>query len=176
VDGLRLLHSMGDTFELTRTLEDRTGQRRHCWRGLHRPGDGRGPSGLRADGHPEQLPEVLPTVDPSLGALVKATLEANDIEVRTSTTVQHIAKAPAGSGGRLQVGTVNSEGAVCRAPSPTWSWRSSGRPGILDPEGVLPTAGLAGELRGGRSPRHGGHGLLWLPAHPGVLPALCRMH
>ena len=36
----------------------------------------------------EQLPEVLPTVDPQLGALVHAELAAHGVEVLTGTTVQ----------------------------------------------------------------------------------------
>ena len=38
----------------------------------------------------EQLPEVLPTVDPELGALVHAELAAHGVEVLTGTTVQAI--------------------------------------------------------------------------------------
>ena len=41
----------------------------------------------------EQLPEVLPTVDPQLGALVHAELAAHGVEVLTGTTVQAISKA-----------------------------------------------------------------------------------
>ena len=63
-DGVHLLHSMGDTFELMRTLE--SGPRRAVivGAGLHRPRDGRGASarGLEVT-QIEQLPEVLPTVD-----------------------------------------------------------------------------------------------------------------
>ncbi len=46
----------------------------------------------------EQLPEVLPTVDPELGALVHAELAAHGVEVLTGTTVQAISKAPPGAG------------------------------------------------------------------------------
>ena len=42
----------------------------------------------------EQLPEVLPTVDPELGALVHAELAARGVEVLTGTTVQAISRAP----------------------------------------------------------------------------------
>src|SRR5271165_4588522 len=78
-DGVHLLHSMGDTFELVRTIEE------------DRPASavivGAGyiglemAEGLQARGLSvtqfEQLPEVLPTVDASLGALVNDTLTAN---------------------------------------------------------------------------------------------------
>ena len=58
----------------------------------------------------EQLPEVLPTVDPELGALVHAELAARGVEVLTGTTVQAISKAPAGKDGRLLVEAVTGSG------------------------------------------------------------------
>lgn len=112
-DGVHLLHSMGDTFALMRTLEGT------CPASAVIVGAGyiglEMAEGLRARGLAitqfEQLPEVLPTVDPSLGALVHATLEEHGIDVRTSTTVKRIAKPPAGSSGRLQVDAVDPSGA-----------------------------------------------------------------
>ena len=48
----------------------------------------------------EQLPEVLPTVDPELGALVHAELAARGVEVLTGTTVRRSAGTrPARPGG-----------------------------------------------------------------------------
>ena len=113
-DGVHLLHSMGDTFELMRTLEDTSPDRAVIvgagYLGLEMAG------GLRARGLSvtqfEQLPEVLPTVDASLGALVNATLTSQGIDVRTSTTVHRVGRAPAGSAARLQVDAVNATGAV----------------------------------------------------------------
>ena len=98
-DGVHLLHSMGDTFALMRTLEQ------------PRPASavivGAGYIGLEmADAlttrglavtQMEQLPEVLPTVDPELGALVHAELAAHGVEVLTGTTVQAISQAPPGA-------------------------------------------------------------------------------
>jgi NADPH-dependent 2,4-dienoyl-CoA reductase/sulfur reductase-like enzyme len=64
----------------------------------------------------EQLPEVLPTVDPELGALVHAELAAHGVQVLTGTTVHAISKAPPGGSGRLQVQATAAEGtAVTRA-------------------------------------------------------------
>ena len=64
----------------------------------------------------EQLPEVLPTVDPQLGALVHAELAAHGVEVLTGTTVQAISKAPPGGAGRLHVQATAADGtAVTRA-------------------------------------------------------------
>ncbi|MCE6995479.1 FAD-dependent oxidoreductase [Saccharothrix sp. S26] len=41
----------------------------------------------------ERLPQVLPTVDPELGALVSDELRAHNVDVRTDTTVQRITKS-----------------------------------------------------------------------------------
>jgi NADPH-dependent 2,4-dienoyl-CoA reductase/sulfur reductase-like enzyme len=58
----------------------------------------------------EQLPEVLPTVDPQLGALVHAELAAHGVEVLADTTVQAISHAAAGQAGRLQVQATAADG------------------------------------------------------------------
>jgi NADPH-dependent 2,4-dienoyl-CoA reductase/sulfur reductase-like enzyme len=64
----------------------------------------------------EQLPEVLPTVDPQLGALVHAELAARGVEVLTGAAVQAISKAPPGGSGRLLVqGTAADGSTVTRA-------------------------------------------------------------
>ena len=111
-DGVHLLHSMGDTFAVTRTLEQA------------RPASavivGAGYIGLEmADAltvrglavtQMEQLPEVLPTVDPELGALVHAELAARGVEVLTGTTVRQISRTPAGQPGRLQVQATAADG------------------------------------------------------------------
>jgi NADPH-dependent 2,4-dienoyl-CoA reductase/sulfur reductase-like enzyme len=104
-DGVHLLHSMGDTFELMRTLEDAHPASAVIvgagYIGLEM-GEGLSARGLAVTQF-EQLPEVLPTVDPSLGALVQAELTSHAIDVRTSTTVKRISTAPAGSPGRFQI-------------------------------------------------------------------------
>jgi NADPH-dependent 2,4-dienoyl-CoA reductase/sulfur reductase-like enzyme len=58
----------------------------------------------------EQLPEVLPTVDPELGALVNAELNRREVKVLTGTTVRAVSKAPAGQDGRLEVSAVTATG------------------------------------------------------------------
>jgi NADPH-dependent 2,4-dienoyl-CoA reductase/sulfur reductase-like enzyme len=60
----------------------------------------------------EQLPEVLPTVDPQLGALVHAELAAHGVEVLTGTTVQAVSKASPGEAGRLHVQATAVDGAA----------------------------------------------------------------
>jgi NADPH-dependent 2,4-dienoyl-CoA reductase/sulfur reductase-like enzyme len=134
-DGVHLLHSMGDTFALMRTLEDASPTSAVIvgagYIGLEMA------EGLRARGLAvtqfEQLPEVLPTVDPSLGSLVHATLEEHGIDVQTSTTVKRIAKAPGGSPGRLQVDAADAGGAE----------RTTYADLVLVVVGVRPDTGLA---------------------------------
>ena len=111
-DGVHLLRSMGDTFALTATLE------------RHQPSSalivGAGYVGLEmADGitargirvtQVERLPEVLPTVDPELGALVRAELVAHGVEVVCATTVRRVRRADPGSPGRLAVEATSPDG------------------------------------------------------------------
>ena len=58
----------------------------------------------------EQLPEVLPTVDPQLGALVRAELAARGVEVLTGTAVKSVSRAAPGAPGRLRVEAVTAAG------------------------------------------------------------------
>ena len=136
-DGVHLLHSMGDTFAVMATLEQAA------------PASvvivGAGYIGLEmADAltvrglavtQMEQLPEVLPTVDPALGALVHTELAAHAVEVLTGTTVQAIRQAPPGAGGRLHVQATAADGvAVTRAADM-----------VLVVVGVRPETALAAE-------------------------------
>ncbi|WP_308378097.1 FAD-dependent oxidoreductase [Streptomyces sp. ISL-98] len=100
-DGVHLLPSMGDTFEVMRSIEER------------RPAKavviGAGYIGLEmaealttrgiAVTQIEALPEVLPTVDPELGALVHAELTDHGVEVVTGTTVSSVSR----EGDRLRI-------------------------------------------------------------------------
>jgi NADPH-dependent 2,4-dienoyl-CoA reductase/sulfur reductase-like enzyme len=111
-DGVHLLHSMGDTFAVMRTLETAAPASAVIvgagYIGLEMA------EALTARGLPvtqiEQLPEVLPTVDPSLGALVHEQLAAYGVEVLTGTTVQAISASPAGRPGRLRVEAASQAG------------------------------------------------------------------
>jgi len=58
----------------------------------------------------EQLPEVLPTVDPQLGAPVHAELAAHGVEVLTGATVRQISRAAPGQAGRLEVQATTADG------------------------------------------------------------------
>lgn len=104
-DGVHFLHSMDDTFAVMRTLEA-TASRSAIIVGAGYIGlemaDALVSRGLSVT-LMEQLPEVLPTVDGELGALVHAELAAHGTEVLTSTKVRSVSKAPRGSSGGLRV-------------------------------------------------------------------------
>jgi NADPH-dependent 2,4-dienoyl-CoA reductase/sulfur reductase-like enzyme len=117
-DGVHLLHSMGDTFAVMRTLEKAAPASAVIvgagYIGLEMA-DALRVRGLRVT-QMEQLPEVLPTVDPEVGALVHAELAAHGVEVLTRTTVHAISKAAPGGAGRLEVWADAADGsAVARA-------------------------------------------------------------
>ncbi len=111
-DGVHLLHSMGDTFAVMRTLERDAPASAVIvgagYIGLEMA------EALRTRGlvvtQIEQFPEVLPTVDPQLGALVQAELRTHQVQVLTGTTVKAIARAVPGEPGRLRVEAVSRAG------------------------------------------------------------------
>jgi NADPH-dependent 2,4-dienoyl-CoA reductase/sulfur reductase-like enzyme len=104
-DGVHLLHSMGDTFAAMATLEQAAPASAVIvgggYAGLEMA-DALTVRGLAVT-QVEQLPEVLPTVDPELGRLVHAELAAHGVQVLTGTTVQAAGPAPPGGPGRLEV-------------------------------------------------------------------------
>jgi NADPH-dependent 2,4-dienoyl-CoA reductase/sulfur reductase-like enzyme len=103
--GVHQLHTMGDTFAVMRTIEER------------KPASavivGAGYIGLEmaealttrglAVTQIEQLPQVLPTVDHELGALVHAGLTRHGVKVLPGTTVRQISRAGSDQAGRLRV-------------------------------------------------------------------------
>ncbi len=111
-DGVHPLHSMSDTFALMRTLEQAAPQSAIItgagYIGLEMA-DALITRGLRVT-QMEQLPEVLPTVDEELGALVHAELAGRGVEVLTGTTVKAIGKTPPGGSGRLRAEAVTADG------------------------------------------------------------------
>jgi NADPH-dependent 2,4-dienoyl-CoA reductase/sulfur reductase-like enzyme len=112
-DGVHLLHSMGDTLAVMRTLEQAGPASAVIVGGGYiglEMADALTVRGLAVT-QMEQLAEVLPTVDPELGALVHAELAARGVEVLTGTTVQAISKARPG-GPRLRVQAATGEGAA----------------------------------------------------------------
>ena len=136
-DGVHLLHSMGDTFAVMATLEQASPASAVIvgagYIGLEMA-DALTIRGLHVT-QMEQLPEVLPTVDPELGALVHAELAARDVEVLTGTTVQAITRAASGQAGRLDVTATAADGtALTRAADI-----------VLVVTGVRPDTSLAAE-------------------------------
>ncbi len=98
-DGVHLLHSMDDTFAIMRTLEQTAPASAVIvgagYIGLEMA-DALTSRGLAVT-QIEQLPEVLPTVDPQLGALVHAELQARGVTVLTGTAVKAVSRAGAGA-------------------------------------------------------------------------------
>ena len=145
-DGVHLLHSMSDTFALMRTLTENS------------PASavivGAGYIGLEmADAlitrgmsvtQMEQLPEVLPTVDPELGTLVHTELTGHGADVLTGTTVTRISRAEPGSPARLTVEATAASGqAVTRSADV-----------VLVVVGVRPDTGLASSAGAALGARH----------------------
>jgi NADPH-dependent 2,4-dienoyl-CoA reductase/sulfur reductase-like enzyme len=109
---------MGDTFAVMRTLEETAPASAVIvgagYIGLEMA-DALTVRGLHVT-QMEQLPEVLPTVDPELGGLVHAELASHGVEVLTGTTVRAITRAALGQAGRLEVAATAADGtAVTRA-------------------------------------------------------------
>lgn len=114
-DGVHLLHSMDDTFELMQSLERLEPQSAAIvgagYIGLEMS------EGLRARGIAvtqfEQLREVLPTVDDEIGARVHNELLAHGVIVHTNAKVTRVNHAPPGSAGRLVIESINAENEPC---------------------------------------------------------------
>ncbi len=104
-DGVHLLHSMSDTFAVMNTLTKFSPENAVIvgagYIGLEMA-DALITRGLSVT-QMEQLPEVLPTVDPDLGHLVHDQLTEHGADVLTGTTVTKIARAREGASGRLTV-------------------------------------------------------------------------
>ena len=109
---MHLLHSMDDTFALTTTL-DRDGINRAVIVGAGYIGlemaEGLTMRGLQVT-QLEQLPEVLPTVDPELGALVRTELERNGVTVACGTRVNAIEQTDPVTGAPLHVQATGPDG------------------------------------------------------------------
>ena len=144
-DGVHLLHSMGDTFAVMATLEQAAPASAVIvgagYVGLEMA-DALTVRGLAVT-QLEQLPEVLPTVDPELGALVHAELAGHGVQVLTGATVKAITRARAGQPGRLHVQATTAEGtAVTRAADL-----------VLVVTGVRPETSLAADAGATLGPR-----------------------
>lgn len=136
-DGVHILHSMDDTFAVMQTLEAAAPASAVIigagYIGLEMA------EALTARGlsvvQMEQLPEVLPTVDPPLGSLIHDQLAAHGVEVLTGTAVKAISRNPSADHGRLRVDAMTAAGeAVTRHTDMA-----------LVVVGVRPDTGLAAE-------------------------------
>jgi NADPH-dependent 2,4-dienoyl-CoA reductase/sulfur reductase-like enzyme len=111
-DGVHVLHTMGDTFAVMRTLEQASPASAVIvgagYVGLEMA-DALIARGLAVT-QVEQLPEVLATVDPELGALVRAELTAHGVEVLTGTTARQVSRGSAASPARLRVEAQTASG------------------------------------------------------------------
>jgi len=100
-EGVHLLHTMSDTFAVADTLTRRTAERVVIvgagYIGMEMA-DALTVRGLAVT-VVEALPQVLPTVDPELAALIEAALAGHGVEVVTDTTVTEIRH----TGGELHV-------------------------------------------------------------------------
>ncbi len=98
-DGVHLLHSMSDTFAVMDSLQRREPATAAIvgagYIGLEMA-EALTSRGIRVT-QIEALPEVLPTVDPELGALVHAELERHGVEVLTDTAVTAITRNDTGA-------------------------------------------------------------------------------
>ncbi|MGH3403875.1 MAG: NAD(P)/FAD-dependent oxidoreductase [Streptosporangiaceae bacterium] len=111
-DGVHLLHSMGDTFALMRTV----GEAAPSSAVIVGAGDiglemadaltTRGPAVTQT----EQLAQVLPTVDPELGVYVHDQLTSHGVEVLAGTTVRQVSRADPGASSRLRVDATATDG------------------------------------------------------------------
>ena len=118
-DGVHLLHTMGDTFALMRTLQNRQACRAVIV--------GAGYIGLEmaealtscglAVTQVEQLPEVLSTVDSELGALVGAELRRHGVNILCSTRVDAVEKTHPGSPHPLEVQAADPDERPLRLPA-----------------------------------------------------------
>jgi NADPH-dependent 2,4-dienoyl-CoA reductase/sulfur reductase-like enzyme len=115
-DGVHLLHTMGDTFALERTLTERQPRSALIVGGGYvglEMAEGLTTRGIAVT-QVEMLPEVLPTVDRELGAIVHAELTQRGVTVHTSTTVTRIGRAD------HQRNTLQVEGLTAEEQPITW--------------------------------------------------------
>ncbi|MHB1905684.1 MAG: FAD-dependent oxidoreductase [Acidimicrobiales bacterium] len=130
-DGVHLLHTMGDAFEILTTLSERRPERAVVV--------GAGYIGLEmaesltrrglAVSLVEALPQVLSSLDPALADVVATTLVTHGVEVRTATTVREVER--------------DGDELVVRASGADGTEVAIGAGLVLVVTGVTPDVGLA---------------------------------
>jgi NADPH-dependent 2,4-dienoyl-CoA reductase/sulfur reductase-like enzyme len=147
-DGVHLLHSMGDTFAVMRTLENAAPASAVIVGGGYiglEMADALTVRGLAVT-QMEQLGAVLPTVDPGLGALVHAELASHGVKVLAGTTVQAITRAVAGQPGRLQVQATGADGTAVMRLADMVLVVAGVRPDTALADGAGATLGVRGAI------------------------------
>jgi len=111
-DGVHVVHSMGDTFEVMRSLTSNTARKAVIigagYLGIEMA-EALTVRGLEVT-QVEQLPEVLPTVDPDLGAHVAAELRSHGVAVVTGTAVHRLTRTESPRGPALHVEGASTDG------------------------------------------------------------------
>jgi NADPH-dependent 2,4-dienoyl-CoA reductase/sulfur reductase-like enzyme len=134
-DGVHVVHSMGDTFAVMDSLTAADARTAVIigagYLGLEMA-DALTRRGLQVT-QVEQLPEVLPTVDPELGRHIAAELGAHGVDVVTGTAVYRLTRNQPPRSPALCVEGASSDGAVFRRDADV----------VLIFAGVRPDVGLA---------------------------------
>ena len=142
-DRVHVVHSMGDTFEVMSSVTAANARRAVIigagYLGIEMA-EALVMRGLEVT-QVEQLPEVLPTLDPELGGMVAAELRVHGVDVVTDTAVRRVTLAEDAHTQPLRVEGVSIDGTAFRREAdivlifagsdPTWRWptlpaRSSG--------------------------------------------------
>lgn len=115
-DHVHVIHSMGDTFALMRSLTNANARTAVIIGGGYlglEMAEALSVRGLAVT-QVEQLPEVLPTVDPELGRLVASELRAHGVDVVIETAVRRISRIDPSEGTHLRVDGSSSDGTPFR--------------------------------------------------------------
>jgi NADPH-dependent 2,4-dienoyl-CoA reductase/sulfur reductase-like enzyme len=147
-DGVHVVHSMGDTFAVMNSLTAATSRRAVII--------GAGYLGIEmAEAlilrgmevtQVEQLPQVLPTVDPELGRSVAASLRDHGVEVVTETAVQGIARNDSAGTPPLRVEGASSDGTPFRRDADIVLIFAGVRPDVALAEAAGARLGIRGAI------------------------------
>jgi NADPH-dependent 2,4-dienoyl-CoA reductase/sulfur reductase-like enzyme len=154
-DGVHVVHSMGDTFAVMARLTTPPARTAVIigagYLGLEMA-DALTIRGLEVT-QVEQLPQVLPTVDPDLGGLVAAELRAHGVDVVTETVVRRIARTDDEPTSRLRVEGSSSDGAPFRRDADIVLVFAGVRPDVALAADAGATLGVRGAINVDRTMR-----------------------
>ena len=147
-DGVHVVHSMGDTFAVMNSLTAADARTVVIigagYLGLEMA-DALIVRGLEVT-QVEQLPEVLPTVDPELGRHVAAELRAHGVDVVTSTAVRRVMRNQAPHTPALRVEGASSDGTSFRRDADIVLIFAGVRPDVALAAGAGAKLGLRGAI------------------------------